>query len=77
MRMLIPLSLIAALAVTPAIAEEEDSAEPAAPTIDAVIPSAELPAAPESDATVPTASAAESQEAPAEESTPPDRKSVV
>jgi hypothetical protein len=70
MRMLIPLSLIAALAVAPAIAEEEKSVEPAAPTVNPVIPSAESPASTESEATEQTSSATDSQEAPAQDAAP-------
>jgi hypothetical protein len=70
MRMLIPLSLIAALAVAPAIAEEEKSVAPAAPSADAVIPSAESPASTESEATEQTSSATDSQEAPTEDAAP-------
>jgi hypothetical protein len=70
MRMLIPLSLIAALAVAPVIAEEDKSPEPVAPTVDAVIPSAESPASIESDASEQTSSATDSQEAPAQDAAP-------
>ena len=83
MKMLIPLCLLAALAVTTALAEEKDSPEPATPappTIDAIIPSVDEviiprvdpPVAPESEAPVPIAdaAAAEPQEAPAEDSVP-------
>lgn len=70
MRMLIPVSLIATLAVAPAIAEEEKSPEAVAPTVDAVIPSAESPASTQSEATERASSATDSQEAPADDAAP-------
>ena len=70
MRMLIPVSLIATLAVAPAIAEEEKSPDAIAPTVDAVISSAESRASTESEATEQASSATGSQEAPAEDAAP-------
>ena len=70
MKMLIPLSLIATLAVAPAIAEEEKSPEPVAPTVEAVIPSVESPASTASEAPEQASSATDSHEAPAQDAAP-------
>jgi len=71
MKIAIPLSLIAALAVTAPRAEEEKPVEEAAPTIDAVTSNTETVPASEPDAASQAASS-QSEETPAKESAPPE-----